>query len=65
MMVPRRLYHSTKEKLEGYFGTERIGGGLYEGIGHATGGREIMDLVKWLEELLPLPVEAEGWVRER
>jgi predicted esterase len=54
MMVPRRLYLKAKEKLEGFWGEERIGGDLYEGLGHASGGREIGDLVSWLEALLPV-----------
>ena len=52
-LVPRRMFTSYREKLEGWEG-DNVEARLYEGMSHSTTGPEIRDLCCWLERVVPM-----------
>jgi predicted esterase len=58
MLMPIRVFRSAVEKLEALDkervdGEKRLESHVYEGIGHSTSGRELMDLCLFLERVVP------------
>ena len=51
-LVPKRVFTSYKENLEGWEG-DSVEAKIYEGMGHSTTGAEVRDLCSWLEKVLP------------
>jgi predicted esterase len=52
-LVPMRIFRETKERLTKLVGMERLQIEEYEGMGHVTSGKELMDVCTFLESILP------------
>lgn len=52
-LVPMRIFHETKERVEKLVGEDVFEAHEYEGMGHVTCGKEFMDMCAFLERVVP------------
>lgn len=53
MLVPMRVYRDTLERVEEVVGKENVEGHVYDGMGHVTCGKEFLDMLTFLEGIIP------------